>query len=497
MNAQNKLTLLLIGPDIKIQPFFLGHPNVDIIGDGEKIILQSEIPYKHYDKVVMIGHGSILEGQHYQQLIQRPGFPLPLDTTINIINVIIQHTSPKDIHIISCYGGYVGKSLAQYFMKEDITFHLFCSDIYTSESALDEEYIFSILSGISFEEEIALIRDELPQTLMIYRFGPELGTGSYYEINAPRLPEQILDPKLFKRISTTLPQLRSESQVWSPIYCPKDRETCMKILTILGQGSKFSQNYLDRMMAIYLTRGNFELAKACKQVGANPNFLYKNGISMWSSLVSPEMSTENIKVSLSLGLDPNLEQCGTYPILLAINNENLPAACVIIEDPQCDVTLTEDDGYGMIHYAAQKGYISLIEWALKNKIDITQKTKTGINILSSAASAGHLNIVDKCVTEWGFDVNNQDNRNGGTPILGAIAAQHFDVVKYLLQHGAKDVEGPITMLILACMTGNFDIVQAIVLSGVDLNAKHKGRTALDYAKEIGIQSIIDLLTPQD
>jgi ankyrin repeat protein len=53
------------------------------------------------------------------------------------------------------------------------------------------------------------------------------------------------------------------------------------------------------------------------------------------------------------------------------------------------------------------------------------------------------------------------------------------------------------MLILACMTGNFDIVQAIVLSGVDLNAKHKGRTALDYAKEIGIQSIIDLLTPQD
>jgi ankyrin repeat protein len=97
--------------------------------------------------------------------------------------------------------------------------------------------------------------------------------------------------------------------------------------------------------------------------------------------------------------------------------------------------------------------------------------------LFNACKNGNLEVVRKCV-EGGADVNqpNESEKYFKLPIEIAAVLLHNDVVKYLLQHGAKCTDITLTAV------NNYEIENLLIEGGADINAKGDcGSTLLHVA----------------
>ena len=97
-------------------------------------------------------------------------------------------------------------------------------------------------------------------------------------------------------------------------------------------------------------------------------------------------------------------------------------------------------------------------------------------------------------SRWGFELENK----GKTPFTSAALYGHLDVVRYLLEHGAKinqpDGDGE-TAIIAAAFSGNLALVQYLYSKGADLKitSSSTGDTALHRAAALGHIPIVAFL----
>lgn len=130
---------------------------------------------------------------------------------------------------------------------------------------------------------------------------------------------------------------------------------------------------------------------------------------------------------------------------------------------------------GQLWQAAYDGDLEGVKSAVTQGASINAKGKGGFSALLAASRNGHFEVV-KYLVEHGAEVDGRDNFRDKTALLAAAFDGHYDIVKYLHEHGAsinvQAVNGW-TPLHDAAYIGNFEIVKYLVDEGADLSLKNE------------------------
>ncbi len=148
--------------------------------------------------------------------------------------------------------------------------------------------------------------------------------------------------------------------------------------------------------------------------------------------------------------------------------------------------------------------VSVFSFSACSKSKTEEKEKINVK-LSQAADIGDYKTAKEMIDK-GADVNTR--RGGGivlkakyskrgTALMLAAAGGHFDIVKLLLENGAKvnaETSTGWTALMLASRNGRHDTVEILIERGANVNAKDRqGRTALSHALGWEHKRVIQLL----
>ncbi|XP_061505715.1 protein fem-1 homolog CG6966 isoform X2 [Anopheles gambiae] len=154
--------------------------------------------------------------------------------------------------------------------------------------------------------------------------------------------------------------------------------------------------------------------------------------------------------------------------------------------------------------ACRNGHFDVVQYLIKRcHADVEQAGSVifdgekieGAPPLWCASAAGHTNIV-KLLVQNGAKVNSTTKTNS-TPLRAACFDGHYEIVKYLVSQGA-DIEVANrhghTCLMIACYKGHFKIAQYLLSLKTDVNRRSvKGNTALHDCAESGSLEILQLL----
>jgi ankyrin repeat protein len=126
-------------------------------------------------------------------------------------------------------------------------------------------------------------------------------------------------------------------------------------------------------------------------------------------------------------------------------------------------------------YAAYDGRTDEVISAIEQGADVNYKGKGHFSPIVIAARNGHLDIV-RYLVEHGARIDQRDNNRKKSALLAAAFKGHFDCVQYLVEHGAnlnvQAVNGW-TPLHDAAYIGNFPIVKLLVDSGARLDLRNE------------------------
>ncbi len=142
----------------------------------------------------------------------------------------------------------------------------------------------------------------------------------------------------------------------------------------------------------------------------------------------------------------------------------------------------------------------VLNYLAKKGADVNARNTDGDTAMHFAGRSGHVEAVLK-LAEWKAKVNVK-NIQGETPLHCAVRAGYPDVVAEMIKLGA-DVnaadQGGMTVL-MAAITAKYDdykenIVELLLQADVDIDPRNlSGKSARDYASELGYVSISSLFT---
>ena len=182
-------------------------------------------------------------------------------------------------------------------------------------------------------------------------------------------------------------------------------------------------------------------------------------------------------------------------------NENLETK--VVEEPEIDLTVTDDEGLTPLHRAAKDGDVESLRKYLRYKsVDVNAKGEAGFAPLHYAAGNGHAECVRLLLEHKDIDVNAKANETfwqGYTPLHYAAEYGAVDCVRLLLAHkdidvNAEDKYGD-TPLHYAAMFGKSECVKVLLAhKDIDVNANDKnGWTPLHYAASSGETECVKVL----
>ncbi|VDI69484.1 Hypothetical predicted protein [Mytilus galloprovincialis] len=209
-------------------------------------------------------------------------------------------------------------------------------------------------------------------------------------------------------------------------------------------------------------------------------------IKDWSEgKVSVVFSNNNMKVSsFRQKLLENLEQLDTSMQVTLANTKDtveLKESCASGTTPLIDT--------------CYDGYSDMIQWMLRNDVDVDQCRNDGVSGLMMASNQGHTDIV-KLLLERNPDIH-LCNNDGCSPLLQASQNGHTDIVKLLLERNPDvnlcDKDG-LSPLLQASENGHTDIVKLLLERNPDVNLCDKnGLSPLLLASQNGHTDIVKLL----
>ena len=139
-----------------------------------------------------------------------------------------------------------------------------------------------------------------------------------------------------------------------------------------------------------------------------------------------------INVLLSRGFDPNtLDPKGLNGLYLALRDQSLKAAGVLIAWPKTDVEIRTAEDESPLMMASLKGNLDLVRKLIDRGADVN---KPGWAPLHYAATNGHLKIMELLLDENAYI--DAESPNGTTPLMMAAHYGSAAAVKLLLEAGA-------------------------------------------------------------
>jgi hypothetical protein len=129
------------------------------------------------------------------------------------------------------------------------------------------------------------------------------------------------------------------------------------------------------------------------------------------------------------------------------------------------------EGSTLLHIAAEKGRLRVIEYLLKAGAKIDGQMQNGATALHIAAQDNHLEVV-KHLLNAGAKINLQ-MEDGSTARRIAAENEHLEVLQCLLNAGAKvkkRIDDDSTALFIAARKGNLEGVKYLLSHGADVNS---------------------------
>ncbi|KAK9727773.1 hypothetical protein K7432_001592 [Basidiobolus ranarum] len=143
-----------------------------------------------------------------------------------------------------------------------------------------------------------------------------------------------------------------------------------------------------------------------------------------------------------------------FEILHRLTQETTSSPTDIINTPSTFTGLT------VLHYAASRGHLVLIEYLLDAGAEVDFEDREGETALLKAAFGGHLDVV-KCLVNSHASIDHKD-KDGWTALHNACSYGHLEIVKWLLENTSVDVNTRSKMnhtpLMNAASRGFLDIV---------------------------------------
>ncbi len=183
---------------------------------------------------------------------------------------------------------------------------------------------------------------------------------------------------------------------------------------------------------------------------------------------------------------------GSYEdILSAIKQDDVQAAEALFARG-LDVNTTDSDANTLLMIAVRDNHPDMARRLLDLKARVDPRNRYGETALMLAAANGDLELV-KLLVDRGAKIN----LSGWNPLIYAAWRSQTEVVRYLLDKGADiDAAAPsgVTALMMAARSGHFETVKLLLWEVADPNIKSdSGATALEWALKAGNTDIADLL----
>ena len=181
----------------------------------------------------------------------------------------------------------------------------------------------------------------------------------------------------------------------------------------------------------------------------------------------------------------------TQRIIIGAVFVGLTAAAARAQSTQS--TAAASDKVDALSEAARKGDLAAVTKLLDEGVDVNTKFRYGATALSYAADRGHLDVV-RLLLDRGADVNVTDTFYNATPLTWAVSPamgrkpQHPEVVRLLLQHGARGKDNALLAAVSAP-----DLATTNVILEVGGIAPNTLSDALEAATRGKHQDIVALL----
>ncbi|XP_039547785.1 kinase D-interacting substrate of 220 kDa B isoform X4 [Pimephales promelas] len=214
-------------------------------------------------------------------------------------------------------------------------------------------------------------------------------------------------------------------------------------------------------------------------------------------LASEQGSLEIVQELIRRGANVNLDDVDCWSALISAAKEGHVEVVKELLENSAYIEHRDSGGWTALTWASYKNRVEVATVLLENGANpITTGLQYSVYPIIWAAGRGHSEIV-KLLLEHGAKVNCSD-KYGTTPLIWAARKGHYDCVMHLLENGADvDQEGAnsMTALIVAVKGGYTEVVKELLKRNPNVNMTDKdGNTALMIAAKEGYTEIVqDLL----
>ncbi|MFJ7886646.1 ankyrin repeat domain-containing protein [Lysinibacillus xylanilyticus] len=189
-------------------------------------------------------------------------------------------------------------------------------------------------------------------------------------------------------------------------------------------------------------------------------------------------------------------------LIQAVENNDLEKVQEILQDSSYPINETNDKGETPLLIATHENYIEVAKLLIEAGADINQQDNIQDSAYLYAGAQGKTEIL-KYMIEHAEPNQNIVNRYGGNALIPAAEKGHLNNVKLLLLDGKADIDhqnnfGYTALIEAVALTDGSVLYQQIVQELLAHNANkelrdNSGKTALDYAKEMGYTKMIEML----
>ncbi|PJK16091.1 hypothetical protein CQS04_09225 [Chryseomicrobium excrementi] len=189
-------------------------------------------------------------------------------------------------------------------------------------------------------------------------------------------------------------------------------------------------------------------------------------------------------------------------LIQAVESNDIEKVQDILQDSSYQLNETNDKGQTPLLIATHKNYVEVAKLLIDAGADINQQDSIQDSPYLYAGAQGKTEIL-KYMIENAEPNHTVVNRYGGNALIPAAEKGHLENVKILLEDGKADIDhqnnfGYTALIEAVALTDGSELYQEIVQELLNYNANkelrdNRGKTALDYAKEMGYTEMVKLL----
>ena len=297
-------------------------------------------------------------------------------------------------------------------------------------------------------------------------------------------------------------QLNEKSGAFPLLLAAQNGHTeCVGLL--LEKGATFDQAHKERGIFPLLQaaqNGHTDCVRLLLDKGANADQANEQNGTFPLLMAAQNGHTDCVRLLLEKGatLDQAHKEDGVFPLLLAAQNGHTDCVRLLLDKGANPDQVNEQNGTFPLLQAAQNGHTECVRLLLDKGANSDQVSeKSGNFPLLQAAQNGHTDCV-RLLLEKGATLDQAHKEDGVFPLLLAAQNGHTECVGLLLDKGANsdqaNEQNGTFPLLMASHNNHADVIQLLLQYNATPDKAHPVLgTALDAAKILGHQEIIDLL----